>query len=162
MKDDTIKCSFTSSEMIHASSYKDEDWAFHEQRLLSEALAQDLMFRRMWGSRTGEAALPPVPSVHYGHHKGWSLSHLWLAIKWNNKAEQREAVNYFLLFSTVFTLLVSEYSHLDIPGVKQNKCCNLQLCPAIFLRPRSLPCDIQAALSTRAFENICSYGKAKN
>lgn len=88
--------------MIHASSYQEEDWAFQEQRLLSEALAQDLMFRRMWGSRTGEAALPPVPFVHYDHHRGWSLSHLWLNYQ---VKQQSRAKTSCKLFSVIFCCL---------------------------------------------------------
>lgn len=119
------------------------------------------MFRRTWGTGTEGSALPRVPLVHYDHHRGWSLSHFSLIIKRNNKKKQRQAVNYLPLFSTLSTLPVNQYTHLDIPGVNQNECHNMQLCTAFFLRPRSLPRDTQATFPTRPFETICTYGKAK-
>lgn len=119
---------------------------------------KDVGQRDRWVSSTSSPFGALRPS------QGWSLCHLWLITKCNNKTKQRQPVNYLPLFSTVSTLLPCQQIH-----PLGHSRCKTEWMPQFatasshfFLRLRSLPCDTQATLSTRPFENICSYSKAKN
>lgn len=125
-KDDAIKYSYRSSKMIHVSCYQEEDWVFYDRRLCHMHLPKVYCSEHGGGGLVGQHC-HPVPVVHYSHHNGGSLSHLWLTTKSNKETKQRQAIDYLLLFPTASTFLGGRFNHLDFPGVKQNKCCNLQM-----------------------------------